>query len=162
MKTTIMPLYLLKGERGKREEIRPTLVTDDVLFRCCRKMFLFPEWAIQFLVYDDLGDIYPNQAVVEENVSPVLVYNPCVLENDGSLRIGRFYYAYRGAIPRSYKKSIGEIFSWVRRHSVQVPRMGSFRILESASKNVPQLRQWVGPPEPNPFFEKPGGVHGQK
>jgi hypothetical protein len=152
LRETIRPLYVIQGERGDENEVMPRLVTEDSLLKSHRKLFLVTDCVLQFIVYHDLGDTYPNQRVVDENVSPVLVYNPSIVESDGSLRVGRFYYAYPGEIPEEFKKSIRRVFSWVRHHSVPVPTMMSFRILEGAKK-VGRLRQWVGPPQANPFIE---------
>jgi hypothetical protein len=152
LRDTIKPLYFIRGERGTLDELAPALVSDDAVFRSCRKTFLFAETALTSIVYHDLGDVYPNQKSVDQNSSPVIEYSPCVVQNDGSLRVGRFYFAYRGRITREYKKTIRTVFSWVRAHSIELPGWKSFRILESASKTASLLRQWVGPPEPNPLF----------
>lgn len=92
-----------------------------------------------------------NIAWVDIRNSPVVEYSPSSVDEDGTVRVGRFYCAYRG--DDDLTKSVVRLFRVLKRLATRVPHTRNFWIFPDAKTRGRVLRYWAGVDEPNPFRE---------
>jgi hypothetical protein len=66
------------------------------------------------------------------------------------VRVGRFYWAYDGALDPSEQRQVDALLRWVRRRSMPLPSDRRFRVFEHAARNGRILDFGLNIREPSP------------